>query len=109
MQRINLTNIQSVNIVAIPSETITGREFRYSNIARIRTRDGGDYDILFDERGEPVTDFGLMERVGKHYGKKFQAIVYDGRAAYAEINGNSDKSVQKQGPQARSKIAVAKG
>jgi hypothetical protein len=91
---IRLSAIRSVSIIAIPSETITGKEFRYSNIARILTRDGGDYDIIFDKRGEPVVDNSLVKRVADYYGKKFEAILFDGRAAYAQIND----SCQKHGP-----------
>ena len=53
-----------------------------------------DYDILFDQRGEPVVDAGLVKRVGDYYGKNFQAIIYDGKAAYAQVNESCRKQAQ---------------
>lgn len=94
MNQVNIKadNIRSVSIVAIPSETITGKEFKHSNIFWIKTRDGGDYDILFDQRGEPIVDAGLVKRVADYYGKNFQAVIYDGKAAYAQVNENPEKA-----------------
>ncbi len=89
---IKLSHIRSVEIIHIPTITVTGPMFQFANIAWLRTVDGGDYELLFDQKGEPLVDRGLTERVGRYYGKTFQAIVFDGRPAYAQVNKGSEKT-----------------
>jgi hypothetical protein len=89
MNTINITRngIISVDIREIPVETATGDPFKRSSIAWVKTKDGGDYDILFDEKGEPVLDIHLVNRVGEYFSKKFQPVIFDGRPAFAQVNG----------------------
>jgi hypothetical protein len=73
---IKLSHIRHADIIAIPSETITGKEFRNANICRLRTWNGGDFDVLFDDHGMPLTDADLVARIAKYYEKKFEPILY---------------------------------
>jgi hypothetical protein len=83
---IKIREIRSASIIAIPSEVITGKEFKNANIAWLKTKDGGDFEVIFDAFGNPLTDTGLMNRIGKFYNKKFQLIRFDGKPAFAQIN-----------------------
>jgi hypothetical protein len=96
VQQIHKTNIRSTDIIALPSDVITGKEFRHTNIVTVRTGDGGDYDILFDECGEPEADADLVEKVGAYFGKKFEAIIFDGKKGYAMVYRKPEKAGRTQ-------------
>lgn len=84
--QIKIQEIRSAAIIAIPSEVITGKEFKNANIAWIKTRDGGDYEIIFDSNGNPLNDAGLMKRIAKFYNKNFSLVLFNNTPAFAQIN-----------------------
>jgi hypothetical protein len=74
------------DITEIPCETMTGREFNNAIIAWVKTNQGGDFDILFDEFRNPLFDECIMERVANFYNKTFVEVLFNGSRAFAQIN-----------------------
>ncbi|MEO6980809.1 MAG: hypothetical protein ABI113_20610 [Mucilaginibacter sp.] len=80
-----MVRLKIPDIAAMPSATLTGRDFDFVNICWIRTWDGQEVEILFDENGYPLLDQALIQRIGNYFNKKFQPIQIDREQAFANI------------------------
>lgn len=79
-------NILIDNIISIPWETMTGKEFENMNIVWIKTTHG-NYDILFDKEGEPVKEFtNAVSRLASLFEKDFKPALLNGQKCLAHIN-----------------------
>lgn len=85
-KKIEPLNILIDNIISIPTETMTGREFENMNIVWIKTNHGS-YDVLFDKTGEPVWQFtNTVNRLVALFNKDFKPALMNGKKCLAHIN-----------------------
>jgi hypothetical protein len=79
-------NIVIDNIISIPTETVTGYEFENMSIVWIKT-DHGDYDVLFDAKGEPVREITTaVNRLATFFEKDFKLALLDGKNVLVHTN-----------------------
>ena len=85
-KEIDPINILIDNIISIPWETITGKEFEKMKIVWIKTIHG-NYDVLFDAEGEPVKEFtNTVSRLAAFFEKDFKPAFNNGQKCLAHIN-----------------------
>jgi hypothetical protein len=85
-RKIEPVNILIDNIISIPTETITGREFENMNIVWIKTNDGS-YDVLYNNEGEPVQEFtNTVMRLSAFFEKDFKPALLNGQKCFAYLN-----------------------
>ena len=80
-----MLTIKITDIAAMPAATITGRDFHYTNICWVRTWDGTEVEMLFDEYGNPLEDRSLIGRIESFFGKRFQAMLIDEEKIYGQV------------------------
>jgi hypothetical protein len=74
------------NIILIPTETITGKEFGNMNIVWLKTNDGS-YEVLFDVYGEPVKEItDTVIKLSSLFQKDFKPALLNGQKCLAHIN-----------------------
>ncbi len=74
------------NIIAIPTETITGFNFENMNIVWLKTINGS-YDVLFDAGGEPVKEItSTVKKLAAFFEKDFKPAFINGQKCLAHMN-----------------------
>jgi hypothetical protein len=85
-KKIEPINILIDNIISVPWETITGKEFENMNIVWVKTN-YGDYDVLYNNEGEPVIEFtNSVMRLAAFFEKDFKPALLNGQKCLAHIN-----------------------
>jgi hypothetical protein len=85
-KKIEPINILIDNIISVPWETITGKEFENMNIVWVKTNHG-DYDVLYNNEGEPVIEFtNSVMRLAAFFEKDFKPALLNGQKCLAHIN-----------------------
>lgn len=83
MIQIKAEHIRSSEVVEMPFVVVTSPEFRRAYIAWLKLENGLEVEVVFDASGKPVTDPGLIRRLGFFFRKNFKAALFDGENAYA--------------------------
>lgn len=85
-KKIEAINIHISNIICVPWETVTGKEFENMNIVWVKTNHG-DYDVLYNNEGEPVIEFTKsVMRLAAFFEKDFKPALLNGQKCLAHIN-----------------------
>jgi hypothetical protein len=78
-----------VDIINTPCETVLPADWGSYRMLYIRTA-SGDYDLLCDQDGEPVTNKNLqVERIESFFGKHFQPALLEGTECLAHVVNKS--------------------
>lgn len=77
-----MLTIHITDIAAMPAATILPRDWDYVNICWVKTWDGLEVELLFDEYGNPLLDELQITRIANYFGKHFRKMKIDGELIY---------------------------
>lgn len=80
-----MIKIRSYHIATWPRALLCHRDFHHANLCKVRTWNGYEIEILFDEDGYPLTDQSLITRIANFYNRRFIPIQIDNEIAYANV------------------------
>ena len=80
-----MLSIRSCQIASWPHSLLCHRDFDRCNICKVKTWNGFELEIVFDQWGYPLLDQSLLSRMQEYYRKKFIPIKIDGELAFANI------------------------
>ena len=84
--KIEPINILIDNIISIPCEALTGSEFENMNIVWLKTNQG-NYDVLFDKKGEPVEELtNTVIKLAAFFEKDFKPALINGKKCLAHLS-----------------------
>jgi len=79
-----MNRIKTYNISELPASFICPRELEYANMVWVKMWNGEEYDLLFNENGNPLLDQKLIAKIEVHFNKRFKAMWINNELIYGQ-------------------------